>query len=161
MKSLLLKIPMYGRVLLGLSAALLVCALGFYGVARFGGQTVQGSPDPGRRHPFHWTGGTVLIENTDRHKPATCYLRPARGTQRSVTLPSRDNGGYHGRKIEPWFSGSATVTCTQTVTVYTGSEIKRREFSQSSRFRVGAAVLVGLPIAMFLVIGLSRAFSRR
>lgn len=160
MKSLLLKLPIYGRILLGLSAALLVCALGFYGAARYGGETVKGSPDPHEQHPFHWAAGTLMLENSERRRPATCYLRPARSTQRSITLAARDDGGSHGRKIDPWFSGSATVTCTRTVTAYTGSQIKRREFSQSPSFLVGTAVLVAAPVVAFLFIGTSRLFSR-
>jgi len=154
---MLRKIPWYGRLLLGASLVFLIASVGFYGAALTSGHTIDGSSSPGQREVYRWTGGQVQLEATERQDATTCYVRRG-GGQRVVTLAGTKRSGTH--RVTLSFGGPATITCTRSVTAYTGSAIERRDFSRSATFRGAAVALVVVPLAFWLMIRMLRREQR-
>lgn len=153
--SVLRRVPWYGKVLLGVSAVFLLASIGFYGAALAGGQTIKGSSSPSHREQYRWTsGGKVQLEATERQDPTTCYV----GDQRVVHLAGTKRSGTH--RVTLPYSGPATITCTRTVTAYTGSAVDRRDFSRSAAFRGAALALIVVPLAFWFVIRVLRRAAR-
>jgi len=104
------------------------------------------------------SGGKLQLEATERQDSTTCYVNHDGGGQRTVQLAGTKRSGTHRQNLS--FSGDATVSCTRTVTAYTGSGVGRRDFSRSGAFRGGAVALVVVPLVFLGVIRVLRIAAR-
>lgn len=154
MKSLLARIPWYGKLMLALSLIFLIGSVGFYGATITSAHTIDGSVTPGQREHYRWTGGELELEATERQDTTTCYV----GANRVVQLAGTKRPGVHRQTLP--FGGDATVTCTRSVNAYAGSSIDRRDFSRSSAFRGAAVALVVVPLLLLVVIKVLRVAAR-
>ena len=156
--SLLGRFPWYGKLLLGLSAIFLIGSIGFYGASLTSGHTIDGSSSSSHREHYRWTGGELQLEATERQDSTTCYVNHDGGGQRTVQLAGTKRSGTHRQNLS--FSGDATVSCTRTVTAYTGSGVGRRDFSRSGAFRGAAVALIVVPLLFLGVIRVLRIAAR-
>ncbi|TCP53128.1 hypothetical protein EV191_105191 [Tamaricihabitans halophyticus] len=141
-----------GRVFLILAALVLIAGLGVQLVAGFGGSRLTDH----RNDYYEWTGGTLLIEEDEPDGRASfkCQVEPEQGGQRDVSVgPSeRDRPNYQRETYEPWFSGSAQVSCGDYVTVFTGTFADMRAFTQSRMYLwLGGGAVVVLLVLAFVV----------
>lgn len=155
--SLLGRFPWYGKLLIGLSVIFLIGSIGFYGASLTGGHTIDGSSSPSQREHYRWTGGDLQLEAMERRDPTTCFVTNG-GGQRTVRLAGTKQDGVHRQTLS--FTGTATVSCTRSVNAYTGSSIKRRDFSRSSAFRGAAVALIVVPLLFLGVIKVLRIAAR-
>lgn len=147
--------------LLGLAALVLIASVGFYAFTTFDGHTIHGSTTPSFREKWHWNGQKVLLESTSKRNATTCYITPEQGEARTVGLSARgrrgsSTSGNRSKTLTAWFDGSATISCSRSVTEYSGAAIGRRTFSQSAAFRLGAPALVLVPIGAAVLLGARR-----
>jgi hypothetical protein len=156
--ALLGRFPWYGKLLVGLSAIFLIGSIGFYGASLTSGHTIDGSSSPSQREHYRWTGGELQLEATERRDPTTCFVTNDGGGQRTVRLAGTKQSGTHRQNLA--FSGTATITCTRSVTAYTGSSIKRRDFSRSNTFRRAAVALIVVPLIFLGLIKVLRIAAR-
>lgn len=101
-----------GRTLTAVGAlAVIVCAV-LMGYGRAGGVA--------ERH--RWSGGPIYLTSAVRGGGNECTITPAEGQVRRVTVPAMPNRGPHlaGRRLAPWFTGSAQIACTDPVHSTTG-----------------------------------------
>lgn len=148
------RIPWYGKLLLSLSAIFLIGSIGFYGASITSGHTIDGSASPSHREHYRWTGGELQLEATERRDSTTCFVSDGR----TVQLAGTKEPGTHRENLS--FNGDATVTCTRSVNAYTGSSVKRRDFSRSSTFRGAAVALIVVPLLLWGVIKVLRIAAR-
>jgi hypothetical protein len=148
------KVPWCGKALVGLSAIFLIGSIGFYGASITSGHTIDGSSTPSRREHYRWTSGELQLEATERRDPTTCFVSDGR----TVHLAGTKQSGTHRQNLS--FAGAATVTCTRSVTAYTGSSVKRRDFSRSNTFRGAAVALIVVPLIFLGVIRVLRIAAR-
>ncbi|ADD45125.1 hypothetical protein [Stackebrandtia nassauensis] len=123
------------RVLLPLAVLVLLAALAVTGYARF-----AGSPASAER-PFHWDGSTAYVAGG--HTPGTyttCEITPNNGKPRILKVP----GSSGGVSLEPWFKGTAEITCGRSVLVTTGMPSSLYPVVSQQAFLVGIAALAVL-----------------
>jgi hypothetical protein len=150
------RVPWYGKVLVGLSAIFLIGSIGFYGASITSGHTIDGSSSPSHREHYRWTGGELQLEATERRDATTCFI--SGGGQRTVQLAGTKESGTHRQNLS--FTGDATVTCTRSVTAYTGASVGRRDYSRSDAFRGTAVALIVVPLILIGVIKVLRVAAR-
>ena len=155
---MLSRIPWYGKLLISLSAIFLIGSIGFYGASLTSGHTIDGSSSPSHREHYRWTGGQLQLEANERQDSTTCFVANDGGGQRTVQLAGTKRPGTHRQNLS--FTGAATVTCTRSVTAYTGSSVKRRDFSRSSAFRGAAVALIVVPLLFLGLIKVLRIAAR-
>jgi hypothetical protein len=148
------RVPWYGKLLISLSAIFLIASIGFYGASLTSGHTIDGSSSPSHREHYRWTGGELQLEATERRDPTTCFVSDGR----TVQLAGTKESGTHRQNLS--FGGEATVTCTRTVTAYTGSAISRRTYGRSAAFRGAAVALILVPLILWGVIKVLRIAAR-
>ncbi|MGC4868134.1 hypothetical protein ACLQ3B_22195 [Micromonospora sp. DT53] len=102
-----------GRGLVALGCAIVALCLALMGYARTGAV--------GTGHTWAGTGPAYLTSAV-RGGTHTCTITPMSGDERTVDVPSWPSRGPHidGRRINPWFSGPAAVSCTDDVTFTQG-----------------------------------------
>jgi hypothetical protein len=97
-----------GRALVTLGCVIAALTLGLMGYARAGAV--------GTGHT--WSGdGPAYLTSAVRGGQHPCTITPEDGQARTVDVPSWPNRGPHidGRRVDPWFAGTAQVTCTDPV----------------------------------------------
>lgn len=64
-----------------------------------------------------WTGGPLYLNSTVLGDSQECDIRPDAGEFRNVTVPLMPRRGLHvkGLRLDPWFDGSAEISCTGAV----------------------------------------------
>lgn len=72
------------------------------------------------------SGGTVYLNGGVRDNAQACLVTPAMGEPRTIAIPAMPNRGVHihGVRIDPWFAGSAAITCGDAVHMTTGPIIR-------------------------------------
>ncbi|MEU8298958.1 hypothetical protein AB0C04_16940 [Micromonospora sp. NPDC048909] len=97
-----------GRVLVALGCVLAALCLGLMGYAR------AVAVDAGHT----WNGAApAYLTSAVRGGQHPCTITPDRGEARTVDVPSWPNRGpqVDGRRVDPWFSGSAEISCADPV----------------------------------------------
>jgi len=86
---------------------LLLVAAGLFGYGRFGGT----SPTPDQ--PFRWDGTQPLVisHHAGLADASVCRVHPAAGQPRTFEVNRRSSGSLRIQVEQPWFDGSAEVTC--------------------------------------------------
>ena len=151
------RVPWYGKLLVSLSVIFLIGSIGFYGASITSGHTIDGSSSPSQREHYRWTGGELQLEATERRDATTCFIAGGDGS-RTVELAGTKESGTHRQTLS--FTGDATVTCTRSVNAYTGSSVKRRDFSRSATFRGAAVALIVVPRIFLGLIKVLRVAAR-
>ncbi|GAA2818654.1 hypothetical protein [Saccharopolyspora taberi] len=138
-----------------------VVAAVFLGVAIFSGtvldETAPNSSSTRVTEQYRWNGQPMLITPAARNgKTAHCKVAPDRGEPRDVSS-YRSESRYGVTRIQPWFSGSATVTCQEKARIRTGSQVTMYELATKNRVaQIAAAVIGAGPFAVVLVFGLGK-----
>ncbi|MGS2616125.1 hypothetical protein ACVCAH_16615 [Micromonospora sp. LZ34] len=139
-----------GRALVTLGCVIAALCLGLMGYAR------SGAVDAGHT----WTGdGPVYLTSAARGGQHPCTVTPEAGVERTVDVPSWPNRGPHldGRRVDPWFSGSAQVSCADPVYLTQGWVVRLYPLAEQ-----WLVLLAGIVLALLGLdrLGLFRHTSR-
>lgn len=104
------RFPVRVLVLWALAAALVLASAGLFGYGRLGGTTPTGD------EPYQWDGRASLVISyqgggIDEATGPGCRVRPATGEERTFDGRRARGGEVRVRVVEPWFPGTAEVTC--------------------------------------------------
>jgi hypothetical protein len=95
--------------------------------------------------PRDWAGEPLHL-TTDR-QTQRCLIDPREGPPRSVTVPARPPRSalkIVGTRIEPWFPGNATITCTGPAQATSGPVLALYPLSEREPWVIlPGAVLLG------------------
>lgn len=106
---------------------------------------------------YVWEGGTLVLENTEKDRAASCTIKPDEGTDKLVSVERKRTTGLtkvtRYKEYEPWFDGSATITCTGGggVNAWSGSAVGIHNTIESGPLRLLGIVLVVIPLGSALV----------
>ncbi|PRW63881.1 hypothetical protein [Actinopolyspora mortivallis] len=81
---------------------------------------------------------------------ALCFAVPDQGEERQLQAPSKRD--RLPRYYEPWFTGKATVTCNDQVTIRSGTPLWMYDLTRSRLGMLGFAVVAALPLATVIVV---------
>lgn len=152
------------KIALGAAVVWLVLVGGgfavFYGVASFSYTRLDltGNGVAARTEEYRWNGEPILIDGKyGKRNFAQCKVVPDNG--RPKTFSTHYYVGKSGRstvaKFEPttaWFSGSATMTCDEAVSVYSGSGLTMYQLANNRLLWVGVAIVGALPLLAVVVL---------
>ncbi|MCI2417029.1 hypothetical protein MOQ72_06300 [Saccharopolyspora sp. K220] len=143
-------------VLVGLVAAVFLGMAIFSGTSLAKASTASGSSGP----VYRWDGKPMLITSSQPGKSAVCKVVPDNGEPRDVNS-YRAEGRRYVDPVTPWFSGSASVTCTTPVVIRTGATLSMYELATKNRIvQIGAAVIAVAPFLAVTVFGLGTRKTR-
>ncbi|NKQ57519.1 hypothetical protein HFP15_32115 [Amycolatopsis sp. K13G38] len=162
------KLPGYGKVLVGIAVLFLILNIAAYAWGSFSSTRIQSSTGKLRGSSaatYHWTGGTLLLDNPSNSKPAFCEITAAPGAApQRVSVPNQSKRSLSTRRYAEVGSGSGTVTCSGGDDTYInargGTSATVWKFVNSWTFRVVGALLVIIPIVIALFIGATRRRQR-
>ncbi|NHD16507.1 MULTISPECIES: hypothetical protein [Actinopolyspora] len=151
---------MLKKVVLGLGVGWLVLVLASYGVLYGIGalnyttlHVTEYSPER-MTEQYHWDGGRIAISDNERKRGkktgfVSCEVRPENGEMRHIETQGRINVMH--RDYEPWFTGSATMTCRDQVTVRSGTTLRIYELVNSRLGQLAFAVVGAVPFILALI----------
>lgn len=151
------KLPVYGKILVGLAVLFLVITGGYYAIIRFSSSTIYSNTHS--NSSYEWTGGNLALQNDSKTNDVYCSITPKGGASQSELVPTQLAKSYVSTRItqvEPWFTGAADVTCNGTVSAWQGGSASQWSFISSVWYKVLAIVLILLPLIAFIVIGAAR-----
>ncbi|MGH3763117.1 hypothetical protein, partial [Actinophytocola sp.] len=131
----------------------LVASLAVYAVSTFSSTRVSGDYKTELKESYTWEGGTLVVKNIDT-KPISCEAVPESGGQRTLgglqRQPTNQSflRGARYFEFEPWFTGSAEVTCDGDVDVWAGSSGSLYKLAQSGMLRLGGGAVVVVLLAV-------------
>jgi hypothetical protein len=166
------RLPGYGKALVAVAVVFLILDIVLYAYGSFGSTRIQSSA--GRLHAssaaqYHWTGGTLLLDNPSNTPPAFCEIDPGNGQPvQRVSVPNQSKRSlalHRHTEVSPLASGSATVTCSGGGNTYinarSGSSASIWKFVNSWTYRALAVLLVVIPLVIALVIAAGRRRQHR
>ncbi|QGN49784.1 hypothetical protein GKC29_25120 [Micromonospora sp. WMMC415] len=130
-----------GRVLVSVGCVIAALCLGLMGYAR------SGDVDAGHT----WNGDApAYLTSAVRGGEHQCTITPDDGEARTLNVPSWPNRGPHvnGRQVDPWFAGTAQVSCTDPVYLTQGWMVRLYPLVEQ-----WLVLLAGLVLAL---VGLNR-----
>lgn len=99
------------RVIYPLLLLCLIYVLSLNGFAGLAGQSAS------LENPYLWSQDSVFIAGGSQAGTYTsCRITPEQGERRRVDIPGDDTGIH----LEPWFTGTAKISCGHTVSVTSG-----------------------------------------
>lgn len=132
-----LKLPI---VLTGLVIALVA---GLFVVASFSGTHLTGTVRD--QAVYRWDGGSIVVQRGK--SSGSCIVTPDSAQEEDVFVRiSRQNTRRSATELSPWFSGSATIKCRGSLTVWKGWTANLRLMTQNPLFFIVAALLAALPL---------------
>lgn len=153
------------KVVLGAAVAWLVLVAGgfavFYGVATFSYTSLElTSNGPGARtEEYRWNGEPILIDGKHgKRKFAQCEVVPDNGETKSFSTHyyvGKDGRSSRASKLDTttaWFSGSATVTCDESVQIYAGSGLTMYQLGNNKLVWIAVAIVGALPLIVTFVL---------
>lgn len=149
-----------GRVLMGFAGLVLVAVAVVFAVTTFGATTLY-HQSAANTDEYTWEGGTLLIERGESKVSATCKVVPDSGERRDVSAnrPRAALTTYSHDTLQPWFEGSAKITCTEKVKVYEGTIASLRSFEQGHLFSL--VILIGVAAPAVGALAVSGAVKRK
>lgn len=160
MLKLFTRLSPLGKGLLAVAALVVVWIVVVLLVTTIGATSIQGRTASGESEQYTWSGGPILIETstTRRTSGGSCTVQPENGEQRQV--PSNRSRGVLATgadPIEPWFSGSATVTCRQDANVYAGTMLTLHGLVRGTPLKITIGIAVVLILGAFFTSGSRRS----
>lgn len=153
-----------GKVLVSIGVALGACLILGYTVVTFSSSSLlvrgTGVVTGPREGVYQWEGGSLLLDREKNGAPTTCTVRPDNGEERQVPArPVNRSASNQGLLVEPWFTGSATVTCVGSgtkrtkVNVYSGRMAELKLLSASSTYSGLGLAIVAVPVGLGFLVG--------
>lgn len=101
-----------------------------------------------------WSGGTLLL-TAPKHEGGECSIRPDQGAERTVSVEETSGNSTQtlAEQVQPWFAGSAEVSCEEDVDIRTGWRASLTALSMSFGGLMGFAVCVGVLALVYLFAG--------
>ncbi|KGI82650.1 hypothetical protein IL38_04320 [Actinopolyspora erythraea] len=100
---------------------------------------------------YRWSGETIaLSDNLRKNGWASCDVVPDSGERRDIRSP-REDATVSYRQYQPWFSGTATVTCDEQVTIRSGATLTMYRLALSPLVRFGSAAIAAIPLVLALI----------
>lgn len=148
------------KTLLGITIAWAVLigalAVGFYVMTTNSGTELGKSSDVAAAATgpkYEWTGEAMLVSAKSAGRTAVCKVVPESGVPKDITSYKSETA-TRVNAVEPWFSGSASVTCNQAVKIRTGSEVTQYELATKDRLVQTAVVVIAvLPFLLVAIFG--------
>lgn len=123
------------RVVLPLTLVALATALAVTGYSRLSGAPASTVT------PFTWDGSTAHVSGGQAAGTyTTCVITPAEGQRRVVEVP----GSSGELTLEPWFDGTARITCGQSVMITSGWQSTLYPYLSRQPVLLGLAALAVL-----------------
>ncbi|MGJ7905683.1 hypothetical protein ACOQFL_04300 [Actinopolyspora sp. H202] len=133
---------------------LMVAGFGvLYGTSMLNATTLHSNKHEGgvEADEYRWSGETIaLSDNLRKNGWASCHVVPDSGEERDIRSP-REDATVSYRQYQPWFSGTATVTCGERATIRSGSSLAMYKLATSRLVQLGAAALAAIPLVLALV----------
>lgn len=151
-----IKLTPLGWILVAIALLGLVASLVVFAVSTFSSTRIRGDYKTELQETYTWDGGTLVVKNIDT-RPVTCQAVPESGEQRPLEGISRQPTnksflrGDRYQEFEPWFAGSAKVTCDGDVNAWTGSSASLYMLTQSGLLRLGGTGVVVVLLLAALV----------
>ncbi|ASU80268.1 hypothetical protein CDG81_20560 [Actinopolyspora erythraea] len=92
----------------------------------------------------------ALSDNLRKNGWASCDVVPDSGERRDIRSP-REDATVSYRQYQPWFSGTATVTCDEQVTIRSGATLTMYRLALSPLVRFGSAAIAAIPLVLALI----------
>lgn len=142
---------------MGFAALVLVAVAIVFAVTTFSATTLY-HQSSANTDEYTWDGGTLLIERGESKTSATCKIVPSSGERRDVSAnrPRSALNTYSHDTLEPWFEGSAKITCTEKVKVYQGTMASLRSFEQGHLYSLVILIGVAAPAVGALAVSGAR-----
>ncbi|MDP9642761.1 hypothetical protein J2S53_002706 [Actinopolyspora lacussalsi] len=100
---------------------------------------------------YRWSGNTIaLTDNLRKNGWASCEVVPDSGERRNIRSPRNDSTVSY-RQYQPWFSGAATVTCGEQVTIRSGATLTMYKLATSRLVQFGSAAIAAIPLVLALI----------
>jgi len=152
------RLPLYGKLLVGLAALFLILSSGYYAVVRFEAGLIY------RTTTYQWTTGSLALQNDSTTANVYCAVAPVNGAQRSVLVPTQVPRRFVSTRLaveQPWFTGAATVSCDGAVSAWQGGSAGQWSLVSSVLYKILSAALILIPLVAFIVISAARRVARR
>lgn len=96
-----------------------------------------------------WNGGTLVLRSVNVGS-GRCTVQPEQGERRELDVVG---GGLDRTVVEPWFEGTAEVSCGHRVSVWTGAKASLASVVLSFGGFMGFAIGLGVLIVIYVTAG--------
>lgn len=145
------------RTLTVIAIAIFVSALSLYAVSIFQSASITNG-HVNNEERITWNGGKLLLSGSEDAASRACTVTPKNGRKRQIALPYKPNNTSVEKffssdyvTVDPWFTGSAQVTCTGDANAWQGSAAKLQTVVGSGLYKLIAILLTVIPLGSVVV----------
>lgn len=110
-------------------------------------------PGTTRTTPYQWDGSSLQLDNSVSTRNVGCTVVPENGPTRVLpAVKSRSVAAKYVRTEQSWFSGSATMTCSDTVTVRSGTSLTAFWLVQNRITEIAGVIIAFGPLIVAYVL---------